>query len=139
MSDKVVADLGTWRVRRGGQDVREPIVVELGVPKSVSLAYDIAAACRHNERRAQLAALGLCWEAGPTVGLPARYSAFKCDPLAYAAALEQALVVDRGVPFRKLMEASAAAFNLLGDILPDEEEVKSVEGFSEGDAGPSPG
>lgn len=111
--------------------------VELRKPKSHAIRYEILAAADESNNRAGTAALGVCWQAGPTGRKPtARYVKCKCNPLIYGGRVLDELV-GRGIDYAELMNASLEAFRLLASDLLDAAEVEEAEDFSEAVPAPS--
>lgn len=103
--------------------------VRLRPPSSPSMAFDVVTATNTNELRAICAALGMCWEAGPDLGCPAKYKDHKYNALAYGGAVLDALIA-RGVQLDQITHASQVAFMLLAAKLPTRKDVDDAEGFS---------
>lgn len=103
--------------------------VRLRSPSSPSMAFDVVTATNTNELRAICAALGMCWEAGPDLGCPAKYKDHKYNALAYGGAVLDALIA-RGVPLDQVTHAGQVAFMLLAAKLPTRKDVDEAEGFS---------
>lgn len=100
--------------------------VQLLLPPSFALRYEIGLAGSTNWQRAIFAALGVCWS-GP--GAPKVKYAGSYDPLVYGGEVLDELVA-RGLRPKDAWDAAATAYRFLTDSVVGEAEVADAENFS---------
>lgn len=89
--------------------------VILAAPRSYSIGYEVGTAFLTNKERAWAAALGICWQAGASLGLPGKYSD-TFNVLEYGGRVIDVLL-DRGVPYNEILIAGIAATTVLEEKL----------------------
>lgn len=110
----------------------EPVKVQLGkleveleMPASYSIRYEVFLASAQSQVRAWAAALGLCWKGKS--GLRARYE-HSYNPLVYGGQVMDELVA-RGMAPAEVAAAGVIAHNLLSREFMPEKEVAEAERF----------
>jgi hypothetical protein len=108
-------------------------VINLKLPQSFSQRNEIATAAITNLHRAAAAALGVCWTGK---GSPSTRYETSWSPLIYGGQVTDELVA-RGIPWSEIFAAGVVAYTYLAESLPREEEVATIEGFTEAGVNPS--
>ena len=105
------------------------------IPPGLSACRDVVGATLHNQNRAAVAALGLCWPTSsktPSGGVqrPALdYPQANYNPLEFGGRLSDALEM-AGVDHEEIMTAAITALLLCAEQLPRPEDEERVEGNS---------
>jgi hypothetical protein len=102
--------------------------VQIALPSSFAVRWDIVGAAAGNPQRAAAAALGVCWT-GPRRP-KARLEAVQFRVLEYGGLIFDELI-GRGCAAGEVWAAGSKAMGLISSTLATEPEVAATEGFSE--------
>jgi hypothetical protein len=104
------------------------LVLTLRAPTDPIVAIDVISYRSENQRRAEMAALGLCWR-GPTRPKGFSYATCKFSPARYGGEVER-WALAKGHPWSDLRVAASVAANHIAAMLPElNEEVAEAEDF----------
>jgi hypothetical protein len=106
-----------------------PLTLRLQAPTDPIVAIDIITYRLENQRRAEMAALGLCWR-GADRPKGFSYSTCKFSPARFGGEVER-WALAKGYPWSDLMSAASLAADLIAGALPDlNEELAEAEDFT---------